>query len=402
MKHYLSIIMVTLSGVFLGVSLSTYLLTAGFFNQTLLTGNYSAYVVQSGSMEPALPTGSVVITQSLPRYTVGDIITFGRAGSDQLVTHRIVRKNAEGFITKGDANNDIDPGTVLPEEIVGSARFTVPYLGYLVDFTKTPRGFVVMVVIPATIIIYEELKTISIEIRKSLKKRMRREEAGRASLGIPAIFPVLIVGFLFIAGTTSFFNDTDSVSNNTLGVATDYASSPSPEPTLEPTVENILISEVFFNPKDEEIIDTEGKSEWVELYNAGTSIVNLDGWELGDNNTSEILRDISISPGEYLIISPVSQIEFLTVWGEMPIATPFYSLGTANIGNGLAQNDRMLLLRSVTGDTVDAISWGTDSSQLNPPIPTAAEGSSLERIDPSVDTDNRSDFIEQNSPNPGT
>ena len=155
MKHYLSIFMVTFSGVCLGVAFSTYLLTTGAFNSS-----YRAYVVQSGSMEPTLKTGSVVITQTLPRYYIGDIVTFSPDGGEQLVTHRIVRMEGQNFITKGDANEDTDHWEVSPEEVVGKASFSIPFLGYLVDFTKTPKGFVVMVVIPASIIIYEELKTI--------------------------------------------------------------------------------------------------------------------------------------------------------------------------------------------------------------------------------------------------
>ena len=60
------------------------------------------YVVYSGSMEPEIPTGAVVFTKEgefSPKK--GDIITFHNG--DTVVTHRVVKKEKDIFITKGDA-----------------------------------------------------------------------------------------------------------------------------------------------------------------------------------------------------------------------------------------------------------------------------------------------------------
>ncbi|OGM29164.1 signal peptidase I [Candidatus Woesebacteria bacterium RIFCSPHIGHO2_01_FULL_41_10] len=400
MKHYLSIFMVTLSGVCLGVAFSTYLLTMGAFNSS-----YRAYVVQSGSMEPTLKTGSVVITQTLPRYYIGDIVTFSPDGGEQLVTHRIVRMEGQNFITKGDANEDTDHWEVSPEEVVGKASFSIPFLGYLVDFTKTPKGFVVMVVIPASIIIYEELKTIYLEIKRSLSKLLRRSPsaAKRTGTGIAVIAPVIIVGLLFIAGTGSFFNDTDSREDNTIGVATTYEPTPSPNtnPPPEP-VGSIVINEVYHSPDTAHRIDDDHfQSEWVELFNASDQAVNLNGWELDDTETAIVIGDVTLNPNEFLIISPTTLEKFLLVWVSMPATTPFYSLGGARVGNGLTANDNLVLLKNHLGEVVDTISWGTNTEGLNPAIISVAEGHSIERSPDGADTDTTADFIDQSTPTPG-
>ncbi|RJR29627.1 signal peptidase I [Candidatus Microgenomates bacterium] len=169
-KKLLIVSMSALSGVSFGVAVSTYLFTSG-----LLHGQYRAFIVQSGSMEPTIKTGSIAITKTQDNYGVGDIITFSlKANKKEYITHRVV-DTAEGLKTKGDANEEPDLWTVASEEIVGKTIFTIPYVGYFADFVRTPRGFVVFVVVPATIIVYEEFKTITKEIKKMFQKLRQNE-----------------------------------------------------------------------------------------------------------------------------------------------------------------------------------------------------------------------------------
>ncbi|MDP1884281.1 MAG: signal peptidase I [Candidatus Moranbacteria bacterium] len=140
-----------------------------------IPGNYKVMVVQSGSMEPAIKTGSIVATRP-GDYQVGDVISFADAKSAKLViTHRIVEIKSTGgrtsFITKGDANNGQDSSEIPQENVLGKVFFTVPYLGYVVHTAKQPYGFVALVVIPALWIIFDEAKKIKDEIIK-----MKREK----------------------------------------------------------------------------------------------------------------------------------------------------------------------------------------------------------------------------------
>lgn len=104
------------------------LLTAAFL---VSVRNIKPYVVLSGSMEPVLPVGSVVvIDQSQTAVQAGDIAAFLKNG--QTVTHRIVEVTEKGYITKGDANSEKDTGIVAPQKILGKVILCVPDLGFAV------------------------------------------------------------------------------------------------------------------------------------------------------------------------------------------------------------------------------------------------------------------------------
>ena len=64
---------------------------------------FTGAAVLSGSMEPYMKTGDFILVREQADYAVGDVVLFHDGGS--LVTHRITRRTAAGFVTKGDANN---------------------------------------------------------------------------------------------------------------------------------------------------------------------------------------------------------------------------------------------------------------------------------------------------------
>ena len=84
---------------------------------------FRTYSILSGSMEPEINTGDLAIVKSVDAedVKVGDIITFKYEG--KVVTHRVVEKNEEGFITKGDNNNTNDTEIVRGEDLIGKVYF---------------------------------------------------------------------------------------------------------------------------------------------------------------------------------------------------------------------------------------------------------------------------------------
>ena len=115
--------------------------------------DWSVDAVVSGSMEPELKVGAVVITRPVDpeEIKLGDIITFHSPLSEKLTSHRVMA--AEGgssfhFQTKGDANED------------GEVCFHIPYLGYVAQFVKTPLGFLLTLCLPGLIIVVMELRNI--------------------------------------------------------------------------------------------------------------------------------------------------------------------------------------------------------------------------------------------------
>jgi len=167
-----------------------YILIAGILAIALLlvvsifpiTGNFNTKIVLSGSMEPAIHIGSVVVIKPSEDYKIGDIITFGKdTKTDVPTTHRIIEMRAEAgkmiFQTKGDANENADAREVKESEVIGKVLFSIPYLGYLVDFAKKPVGFALLVVIPAGIIVIDELGKIWKEITRMKTKEKDESEA---------------------------------------------------------------------------------------------------------------------------------------------------------------------------------------------------------------------------------
>ncbi len=135
--------------------------------------NLRLLVVQSGSMEPAIKTGSVIAISPRNDYFKHDVITFRRSNglSEMPVTHRIVKKteNEEGvfYIVKGDANVSPDNSKVFPDQIMGKVDFTVPYVGSVINKARTPLGFLTLIILPASLIVSEEIKNIFKEAKKN-------------------------------------------------------------------------------------------------------------------------------------------------------------------------------------------------------------------------------------------
>jgi signal peptidase len=114
-------------------------------------------------MEPAIPTGSILVSRTVASDSiiVGDIITFSGSGRDRFITHRVTaidRTNGIVFTTKGDANNAEDPYPVPAENVVGKVLVHIPFLGFILSFVKTPLGILLMLVIPGLLIIGLELR----------------------------------------------------------------------------------------------------------------------------------------------------------------------------------------------------------------------------------------------------
>jgi signal peptidase len=98
-----------------------------------------ALTVLSGSMEPALPVGSIAVDRpaSAKSLRVGDIVTYTPSGeadiSGAVITHRIVAIHQAGgepmFTVKGDNNRFEDRNPVASSQIRGKLWYDVPYLG---------------------------------------------------------------------------------------------------------------------------------------------------------------------------------------------------------------------------------------------------------------------------------
>ena len=117
-------------------------------NATHLTGNAvpmpfgcGASVVLSGSMEPELSVGDLLIVVERENYYVDDIVVY--QSGNLPVVHRIMEIDQETVITKGDANN-VNDDPFPTTAIKGKVILAVPLVGHLVWMLKSPVAVIIM------------------------------------------------------------------------------------------------------------------------------------------------------------------------------------------------------------------------------------------------------------------
>lgn len=167
------------------IGLIIFMLTIGFFlikskvdgDVPNIAGN-RIYVVLTGSMVPVFDPGSIVIDKEIKPDQVApnDIVTFkDPRDPNVLITHRVVQMNQKNgsliFVTKGDANNGKDPFVVPARNIIGKVNYSVPYLGYILEFSKSPAGIkLLLIIIPGSLFLLTQLWKI-IKILKEEKRK---------------------------------------------------------------------------------------------------------------------------------------------------------------------------------------------------------------------------------------
>lgn len=120
---------------------------------------YQTYTVLSGSMEPTLPVGSVIVAVPAQgnELNKGDIITVANPQHQgMLVTHRIVgienSPQGRAFKTKGDANQEADSWIVPASGGGWRYAFAIPYVGYVLSALQSGFGRLVLLVVPTLLL----------------------------------------------------------------------------------------------------------------------------------------------------------------------------------------------------------------------------------------------------------
>ena len=137
--------------------------------------HFDILVVRSGSMEPAIRTGGVVLIDTNARdLRIGDVASFRDAQGADIITHRVVALRDGGFVTRGDANRSDDATLRRPADVVGRERMSLPYLGFVLYLIQRPLVFVLLLGATGGYLVLSELGVIWRELRKL---RGHREES---------------------------------------------------------------------------------------------------------------------------------------------------------------------------------------------------------------------------------
>ncbi|WP_017187208.1 signal peptidase I [Alkalibacillus haloalkaliphilus] len=119
--------------------------------------------VLSGSMEPHLSPGDIIIIRNDSEVKEGDVITF-QGKQNNLVTHRVIgvfeKNGITHYETKGDANKTPDRQYVSNEEVIGKLSLSIPKAGYILDFLKGPFGVFTLSMILLTSFGYSPIKKL--------------------------------------------------------------------------------------------------------------------------------------------------------------------------------------------------------------------------------------------------
>ena len=114
------------------------------------------YHVQTGSMRPSLPPGTLVVVEPVDpdEIGIGTVITYQiESGRPEVTTHRVTEvgiNNVSGertFRTKGDANDAVDADPVRPVQVRGRVWYAVPYVGRVNDLVRGPRQLPLLVAV---------------------------------------------------------------------------------------------------------------------------------------------------------------------------------------------------------------------------------------------------------------
>ena len=167
-------------GLILGIGIYAANATGIAGNSLPMPFGYGLADVLSGSMEPALSKGDLLLVHKVDKYETDDIVVY-QSGS-QLIVHRITGFEDGLVITQGDANDTADP-PFEKSQIRGKVTGHIPHAGTVASLLKSPIG--ILVVLAAAFALVEasfrrqrsadneELDALREEIRK-LKEEDRQ------------------------------------------------------------------------------------------------------------------------------------------------------------------------------------------------------------------------------------
>src|SRR3989344_8126140 len=263
-----------------------------------------ALIVRSGSMQPAIGVGDLVVVNArkpvaapapsiFPKYKIGDIVAFsGQKDTSTITTHRIVDTKAQDgkilYQTKGDANDSPDSGLVAEDKILGKSAFKIPALGKIFALAKTRDGFLALVIVPALLVIIFEVINIIREIGNIRRRKHGSVIASNSTSGniLMRLLVPIVVGVMFFQESFASYADTAVSAGNLIQAAVSFAS-PTPSPTPSSPCPTTSGPSVVINEIEWVGSNGDGLDEWIELCNTTNSAIDLTNWVVEKLGTGE-------------------------------------------------------------------------------------------------------------------
>ena len=173
-KHIVRYLLLTLAAAIVGINFQAIVASRLTGNEVPMPFGVGISVVMSGSMEPELHVGDLIILREYgedERPQAGDVIVY-QSGSTGIV-HRVIYTDGDTLITQGDANNAADDPIDI-SAVKGRVILSIGLIGYLVLFLKTPVGIVLTLAL--AIFLLER------SFRKDKKQKEEQVEALKAEI----------------------------------------------------------------------------------------------------------------------------------------------------------------------------------------------------------------------------
>lgn len=183
--NFLSIVMILFSVV---VLLNVVMMKSGEIPNV---AGYSMLRVLTGSMEPEIPTDSIIVVRRTDpeEVQVGDVISFYSSDPSlggAVNTHRVLEIKEENgllvYTTKGDANHITDNYPPNEKDLIGVVIFSSGLLGVFIRLLSNPVIFLPLVLLPLLILIIMNL----VRAVRSTREIMRQEEEAAVREAIEA------------------------------------------------------------------------------------------------------------------------------------------------------------------------------------------------------------------------
>ncbi len=102
-------------------------------------GGATTYLTTSGtSMEPRFHAGDLALIRPADRYSVGEVVAYRSTLLHTIVLHRIIARDGDRYVFKGDHNNFVDPTQPRRSELVGALWLRIPAAGRVLGWLHSP------------------------------------------------------------------------------------------------------------------------------------------------------------------------------------------------------------------------------------------------------------------------
>jgi signal peptidase I len=167
-------------------------------------GGSTTYVVTHGvSMEPHFHTGDLAIVRSQSSYHVGEVVAYHNKELHTIVLHRIIGRDGNRYIFKGDNNDFIDFEHPRASQLIGALWIHIPGAGATLQSIRSPALVGILVAVALLLL----MGGVFVR-RRRLRRRQRRAgqspEHGHIRSPIPAADSVTMIVALGLVALLPF------------------------------------------------------------------------------------------------------------------------------------------------------------------------------------------------------